>query len=72
MTCDQVQQLLDDFVDGILPEMDRSRLETHLAGCDSCRRSLAELQTLLDNTAIELITPTGCACSSTTISRWMC
>ena len=51
MTCDRVHQLLDDFVDGILPQGERSRLETHLAGCDSCRSSLAELQTLLDNTA---------------------
>ncbi|MFC1628568.1 anti-sigma factor family protein [Gemmatimonadota bacterium] len=51
MMCDQVQQLLDDFVDGILPEMDRSRLETHLAGCDACRREFAELQNLLDITA---------------------
>ena len=51
MTCERVQQLLDDFVDGLLPEGDRSRLEAHLTGCDSCRRDLAALQALLDNAA---------------------
>ncbi len=51
MTCERVQQLLDDFVDGILPEGDRSRLEAHLTGCDSCRRDLAALQALLDDAA---------------------
>ncbi len=51
MTCKRVQQLLDDFVDGLLPERDRSRLEAHLTGCDSCRRDLAALQALLDDAA---------------------
>lgn len=50
MTCEQAQQLLDDFIDATLPEGDRSRLEVHLAGCESCREDLAELQTLLDDT----------------------
>jgi len=51
MTCERVQQLLDDFVDGLLPERDRSRLEAHLTGCDSCRRDLAALQAMLDDAA---------------------
>ncbi|MFC1499739.1 anti-sigma factor family protein [Candidatus Zixiibacteriota bacterium] len=51
MKCDGVQQLLDDFVDGILSGGVHSRLERHLATCEECRRSLAELQALLDDAA---------------------
>lgn len=51
MTCGQAQRLLNDFVDGLLPAEDRSRVEAHLAGCEACREELAELRDLLDTAA---------------------
>jgi anti-sigma factor RsiW len=51
MTCDQAQQHLNDFIDGLLPAEERSRIESHLADCEGCRTELAELRDLLDTAA---------------------
>ena len=45
MTCRQVVELLNDYLEGTLPAADRQRLEEHLAGCDACTAFLAQLRT---------------------------
>ena len=45
MTCRQVVQLLNDYLEGTLPAIDRQRVEAHLAGCDACTTFLAQLRT---------------------------
>ncbi len=45
MTCQQVVQLLTDYLEGALPAADRARVEEHLAGCEGCTAFLAQLRT---------------------------
>ncbi len=45
--CASWQQRLDDYVDGRLPATAQAELETHLEGCESCRREVAEIEELL-------------------------
>lgn len=37
MTCQQLVELLLDFVDGSLPESERCDLERHVCACPPCR-----------------------------------
>jgi len=46
MSCDEIEALLTAYVDNELPADDRDRVDTHLAGCESCRRTLADLTAL--------------------------
>lgn len=43
MNCAEVQRELSDYTANFLPAKGRQRLDTHLIGCESCRRALREL-----------------------------
>jgi anti-sigma factor RsiW len=47
MNCREVRALLDDLVDGDLPEEHRCKVEKHLEQCVECRTSAAGLRALL-------------------------
>ena len=58
--CQEVVELLTDYLEGALPAADRSRLEQHLAGCEGCSNYLEQLRTTIRLTgtlAEELIPP---------------
>ncbi|HUU42806.1 MAG TPA: zf-HC2 domain-containing protein [Planctomycetota bacterium] len=40
--CEEMRELLGGHLDGELSVEDRARLDEHLAGCEACRRELAE------------------------------
>jgi hypothetical protein len=42
--CAQFEVLLADYLDGTLPEPERTRLEQHATGCEHCRELLADVQ----------------------------
>jgi len=44
ITCREVVELLNDYLEGELPEPDRVRVEEHLAGCDGCTTILGEFR----------------------------
>ena len=46
MNCDDMKAMITAYVDGELGDEERRRLEEHLAGCESCRRELAETRAL--------------------------
>lgn len=46
MECKQLQQCVDDYLDGVLPAGERRLAEQHLAGCADCRRELNQIQEL--------------------------
>lgn len=48
MTCQEIRQNLNDFVDEELSAQESSRVEQHLATCDACRQELAGLLALLE------------------------
>jgi negative regulator of sigma E activity len=47
MTCPEIQDRLDDYVDGTLSERDFQEVELHLHGCAECRKHEAALRSLL-------------------------
>jgi anti-sigma factor RsiW len=40
----QLIVLISDYVDGLLSKKERAELETHLAGCETCRQALDNLR----------------------------
>ena len=46
MICKQTDQLLDDYVDGLLDEAARTRLDDHIAACDDCRAAVEHATSL--------------------------
>jgi len=51
MTCTEIQDRLNDYVDGTLPEAAFQEVELHLAGCAECRAEERLLRTLLAQAA---------------------
>lgn len=44
MRCQSVRELLSPYIDLVLSDEEKTRVEEHLAACESCRKDLAELQ----------------------------
>jgi anti-sigma factor RsiW len=44
ITCQQAVDMVMDYLDGRLPDDDRTRLETHLAECAHCIEHLSQIQ----------------------------
>ncbi len=45
--CQQVVELISDYLEGALPGRERRRLEYHLSGCPHCSAYLAQMQETL-------------------------
>ena len=48
MHCREAVELMTEYLDGVLSETDRARLETHLAKCPHCTEYLAQLRVTID------------------------
>jgi anti-sigma factor RsiW len=48
LVCRDAVALMADYLDGVLPDQDRARLEGHLAGCPHCSEYLAQLRATID------------------------
>lgn len=46
--CDEVRELLPELAAGVAAGDERARALAHLAGCDECRRELADLSAVVD------------------------
>ncbi len=44
LPCQVVVEMVTDYLEGALPPADRSRFETHLAGCPHCTEYLAQMR----------------------------
>jgi anti-sigma factor RsiW len=44
MSCQELVELVTDYLDGALPEADVARLEHHLAACDGCSAYLEQMR----------------------------
>lgn len=47
MTCRTLVELLTDYLEGALPDDERTLLDAHLAGCEACTRYLAQVHTTI-------------------------
>jgi hypothetical protein len=44
MTCQELVELVTDYLEDALPDYDRLRFEDHLMGCTGCRRYLEQMR----------------------------
>ena len=44
MSCQELVELVTEYLEGTLPAQDRQRFETHLAGCPGCTTYLAQMR----------------------------
>jgi predicted anti-sigma-YlaC factor YlaD len=51
MSCAKIQNLLDEYVDGELPESSFQDVEAHLASCDGCREEERRLRSFVEAAA---------------------
>jgi anti-sigma factor RsiW len=47
MPCQELVEVLTDYLDGVLAERDRLRLEAHLEECDACAAYLEEFRLVI-------------------------
>jgi anti-sigma factor RsiW len=52
INCQEVVELLNDYLEGELPEADRRRVAAHLEGCDGCTTILEEFRETIRLTGI--------------------
>lgn len=44
LTCQELVELVTDYLEGALPAAERARFEEHLAKCTGCRNYLAQMR----------------------------
>jgi anti-sigma factor RsiW len=44
ITCQELVELVTDYVESVLPERERTRLEAHLAECPYCEEYIAQMR----------------------------
>jgi predicted anti-sigma-YlaC factor YlaD len=47
LTCQELVENVNDYLEGALPEGDRVRFEAHLQTCEGCRRYLDQMRTTI-------------------------
>jgi anti-sigma factor RsiW len=44
MTCQELVEVVTAYLDGVLPDSDRARLEAHVAECPYCEEYIAQMR----------------------------
>jgi predicted anti-sigma-YlaC factor YlaD len=44
LSCQELVELVTDYLEGVLSPVDRARFEEHTAGCENCSRYLDQLR----------------------------
>ena len=44
ISCQELVELVTDYLDGALPPGERARFESHIADCDGCRAYLEQIR----------------------------
>jgi anti-sigma factor RsiW len=47
LQCREFVELVTDYIEGVLPESERVRMEEHLAGCEGCSGYLEDMRRLV-------------------------
>jgi predicted anti-sigma-YlaC factor YlaD len=47
LTCEELVELVTDYLEGALPPEEQLRFEEHLPACDGCRAYMDQMQTML-------------------------
>ena len=60
LVCQQMVELITDYLEGVLPRAQRRRFEAHLSGCEHCTEYLEQMRvtpTLAERLRAEDLTP---------------
>ena len=44
ISCQELVELVTEYLEGSLPPADRERFDSHIAACDGCRRYLEQIR----------------------------
>jgi anti-sigma factor RsiW len=44
LSCQELVELVTDYLEGAMPPADRARFEEHIAGCDGCAAYLEQMR----------------------------
>jgi anti-sigma factor RsiW len=47
MACQDLVEVITDYLEGTLPELERTRFEIHLASCPSCQEYVEQMRALV-------------------------
>jgi anti-sigma factor RsiW len=47
MACQELVEVITDYLEGTLPEVDRARFDAHLATCPACQEYLEQMRALV-------------------------
>jgi anti-sigma factor RsiW len=47
LSCQELVELVTDYLEGALPDSDRGALERHLESCDGCRDYVEQMRTTI-------------------------
>ena len=47
MSCRELVELVTEYIEGTLPEIDRRRFEEHIAGCPYCTRYIEQMREVI-------------------------
>jgi anti-sigma factor RsiW len=47
LSCQELVELVTDYLEGTLPDADRLELERHLETCDGCRQYVEQMRTTI-------------------------
>ena len=50
LSCQELVELVTDYLEGALPPAERARFEAHIEPCDGCRRYLEQIRTTIELT----------------------
>jgi anti-sigma factor RsiW len=50
LSCQELVELVTDYLEGALPQDDRARFDEHVDGCTGCREYLAQMRTTIEVT----------------------
>jgi anti-sigma factor RsiW len=48
LSCQEMVELVTDYLEGALPPADHSRFEAHIAGCEGCTMYLRQMREMLE------------------------
>ena len=49
LTCEELVELITEYLEGAMPPADRDRFEAHLAFCEGCRKYLTQMQRTIES-----------------------
>ena len=50
LSCQELVELVTDYLDGALPPAERMRFDAHIAGCDGCHTYLEQIRLTIART----------------------